>query len=292
MLTIWFVMWYGNGWVSNAIDKYVSWLDQPARRFAFGILGTAAFSTLAILGLAMLFRKLFSITIGDGWSTVWVSIVISVAILLFMQAREFLFAWRDLALRQEKMRNELLVSKYEVLKNQVNPHFMFNGLNALSTLVYEDPDLASNYIDHLSKVLRYILQSRDSDLVGISEELDILESYIFLEKIRFGPKLDIQINLEKSEKIMIAPMVLQMLIENAIKHNELTDEYPLRIHLYSDDEYLYIENSVRIKDIPSKNSSKVGLENIKDRYHNITDHAVVIDEQTDTFIVKIPVVKS
>ena len=109
MLTIWFVMWYGNEFVSHTIDRYVSWLDKPAKRFALGIIGSVIFTILAIVSLAMLFKKIFNISIGDGWSTVWVSIGVSLVILLFMQSKDFLFSWRELSIRQEKMRNEILV---------------------------------------------------------------------------------------------------------------------------------------------------------------------------------------
>lgn len=291
MLTIWFVMWYGNEFVSHSIDRYVSWLDKPAKRFALGIIGSVIFTILAIVSLAMLFKKIFDISIGDGWSTVWVSIGVSLVILLFMQSKDFLFSWRELSIRQEKMRNEILVSRYEVLKNQVNPHFMFNGLNALSSLVYEDQDLAVKYIDQLSKVFRYVLQAGQKEVVTLGEEIETVNSYIFLQKIRFGDNFNVEMELEEvSEKYFVAPLVLQMLIENAIKHNEITQENPLVIKLFIENEYLIVSNNLQLKNSELHESTEMGLTNIKARYQSLSDNEVIVDETNTSFKVSVPLV--
>ena len=291
MLSIWFVMWYGNEYVSHGIDKYVSWIANPAKRFALGIIGSVVFSASAIIGLAILFKQMFDISIGNGWFNVWITIGVSLIILLFMLSKQFLFSWRDLSLREERMRNEILVSRYEVLKNQVNPHFMFNGLNALSTLVYEDQDLAVKYIDQLSKVFRYVLQAGQQEVVTLSEEIEILNSYIFLQKIRFGDKFDVNIEFEKeSKEYFVAPLVLQMLIENAIKHNEITSENPLTVDLYLENDYLIISNALRLKDIPMHESTEMGLNNIKARYQSLSNKEVIVEETATMFKVSVPLI--
>lgn len=291
MLTIWFVMWYGNKYISHSIGQYVSWLENPTKRFAFGIIGSVVFSTSAIISLAILFEKLFNISIGEGWTYVWITIVVSLLILLFMLSRQFLYSWRDIYLREEKMRNEVLVSRYEVLKSQINPHFMFNGLNALSSLVHEDQDLAVKYIEQLSKVLRYVLQAGKQEIVTLREEIEILNSYVFLQKIRYNDNLIVDISLDKTENnFYVAPLVLQMLIENAIKHNEITSENPLKIKLSLANQYLIMQNSVRIKEIALQESTHVGLTNIHSRYQALTDKKVVIEETDNNFIVSIPLI--
>ncbi len=291
MVSIWLVMWYGNKFISISIDKYVSWLDNPAKRFALGIIGSAVFSTTAIVSLAVLFKNLFNISIGGGWTNVWVTIVVSLMILLFMLSKRFLYSWRDLSLREEKMRNELLVSRYEVLKNQINPHFMFNGLNALSSLVHEDQDLAVKYIEQLSKVLRYVLQAGKQEVVTLDEEIEILNSYIFLQKIRYNDNLIVDINLDNSGgSLYIAPLVLQMLIENAIKHNEITSDHPLIIKLSQDGKYLRMWNSVRVKEVALQESTHMGLANIQSRYQAITNQKVLIEDTENEFSVSIPLI--
>jgi LytS/YehU family sensor histidine kinase len=212
-------------------------------------------------------------------------------ILLFMLSKRFLYSWRDLSLREEKMRNEVLVSRYEVLKNQINPHFMFNGLNALSSLVHEDQDLAVKYIEQLSKVLRYVLQAGKQEVVTLDEEIEILNSYIFLQKIRYNDNLIVDINLDNSGgSLYIAPLVLQMLIENAIKHNEITSDHPLIIKLSQDGEYLRMWNSVRIKEVALQESTHMGLANIQSRYQALTDQKVLIEDTEDEFSVSIPLI--
>ena len=277
MLTIWMVMWYGNKFISHSLDHYISWLDKPTKRFALGIIGSALFSTSAIVSMAVLFKSIFNISIGGGWTNVWITIAVSLLILLFMQSRQFLYSWRNLSLREEKMRNEILVSRFEVLKNQINPHFMFNGLNALSSLVHEDQDLAVKYIDQLSKVLRYVLQAGKQEIVTLDEEIEILNSYVFLQKIRYNDNLVVDINLNSTGgDHYLAPLVLQMLIENAIKHNEITSDHPLKIKLSLEDKYLIMSNNVRKKETALQESTHIGLSNIQSRYQALTDEKVRI----------------
>ena len=289
MLSIWLVMWYGNGYVSHLIDRYITWLDNPAKRFGLGVAGTIAYSILAILLLAFLFEFIFAIDIGNRWQLVWLSSGISVVILLFMLAREFLYSWRDLALRAEKMRNEVLVSRYEVLKNQVNPHFMFNSLNALSTLVHEDQDLAVKYISQLSGVLRYVLQAGKKEVVTLAEEVNVLEAYVFLQKIRYDDNLMVELNLnEELDNFYVAPLVLQMLFENAIKHNEITRDNPLTIKLFLNEGYLVVSNNWQPRETLMPDSTAVGLENIVDRYKLLVDKEVKIASSAGQFQVAIP----
>jgi two-component system LytT family sensor kinase len=204
-----------------------------------------------------------------------------------------LYSWRDLSLREEKMRNEVLVARYEVLKNQINPHFMFNGLNALSSLVHEDQDLAVKYIDQLSKVLRYVLQAGKQEVVTLHEEIEILNSYVFLQKIRYVDNLIVDINLNPSDSnYYVAPMVLQMLIENAIKHNEITSDNPLKIKLSLEDSYLKMWNSVRKKEIALQESTHMGLDNIRSRYKTLSDQEVLIEETDNEFSVSIPLINN
>ena len=189
------------------------------------------------------------------------------------------------------MRNEVLVSRFEVLKNQINPHFMFNGLNALSSLVHEDQDLAVKYIDQLSKVLRYVLQAGKQEIVTLDEEIEILNSYVFLQKIRYNDNLIVDINLNNTGgDHYLAPLVLQMLIENAIKHNEITSDHPLKIKLSLEDKYLIMSNNVRKKETALQESTHIGLSNIQSRYQALTDQKVRIEETENEFSVSIPLI--
>jgi hypothetical protein len=289
MLTIWLVMWYGNKYISYFIDQYISWLENPAKRFALGISGSLIFSVSAILLLAILFEKLFNISIGGGWENIWVTIGATLVVLLFMLSKQFLYSWRALSIREEKMRNEVLASKFHVLKSQINPHFMFNSLNTLNSLIYQDQDLAAKYVGELSKVYRTVLTSAKNEIVTVAEELIILDSYIFLQTIRFEDRFSVKINLsEKTRKMYIPPMVLQMLIENAIKHNELTTANPLLVEVFDEDGYINVKNKISIKQVLPGDNSSTGLSNIEERYKAFSDVPVVIFNDGGHFIIKLP----
>jgi sensor histidine kinase YesM len=292
MITIWLVMWYGNAYVSHLIDQHVTWLDQPVKRFTLGIIGAAVFTAVAILSLALFFKSIFDISIGNGWDTVWISIAISIVILLFMLSREFLYSWRDLSLREEKMRSEVLASKFNLLKSQVNPHFMFNSLNTLNALIYQDQELAAKYVGQLSKFYRTVLSSGKNEIVTVEDEIGLLESYIFLQSIRFADRFKVNINLsEASRNKNVPPMVLQMLLENAIKHNELTEEKPLVIDVYDEGDMLYVKNEIAIKQALPGDNSSIGLSNIRARYKIFSDTPVEITDDGKQFIVKLPLLK-
>jgi LytS/YehU family sensor histidine kinase len=182
---------------------------------------------------------------------------------------------------------ENFVARFENLKSQVNPHFLFNSFNALTNLVYEDQDKAAKFIKKLSDVYRYVLDTRDREVVSLEEEMDFLKSYVFLQQIRFGEKLKIDIQLN-GIKSMVAPLALQMLIENAIKHNVVSEESPLTVKVYADDQYLAVENDLQKKVILSEDKSGVGLDNIRKRYEFLTGREIVIQETPEKFIVRLP----
>jgi LytS/YehU family sensor histidine kinase len=174
------------------------------------------------------------------------------------------------------------------LKNQVNPHFLFNSFNALSNLVYEDPDKAVKFIKQLSEVYRYVLDTRDREVVSLEEELRFLQSYIYLQKIRFAEKLTIDIQLENVNS-QIAPLALQILVENAIKHNIVSEDDPLQVKIYPDNGFIAVENNLQKKSMGVEPSAGVGLENICRRYEFLSDKKVEILEDTDRFLVKLPI---
>jgi LytS/YehU family sensor histidine kinase len=186
------------------------------------------------------------------------------------------------------LEKESIRAKYESLKSQVSPHFLFNSLNALTNLVYEDQDKAAKFIKQLSEVYRYVLDSRDKEVVPLEEEKKFLNSYLFLQQIRFGDKLMLEINLSDTRSL-IAPLVLQMLVENAIKHNVISAEQPLTIRIYSVEGYIVVENDLQKKSVVQGESQGIGLENISRRYEFLTDRKVEVIEG-DTFRVKLPVI--
>ncbi len=290
-LIIWLVMWYGNTFVSHLIDQVYSWLKDTVKRFLLGIVGAAVYSALAMLALIWFFRFSMNIDITDNNpKTIYFTIVLSILVLMVMLAKEFLFSWRALALQEEKMKNEVLASKFELLKSQVNPHFMFNSLNTLTSLIYQNQDLAARYVGQLSRVYRSVLSSGKNEIVTIEEELKVLESYIYLQSIRFEDRLRVDINIsEDIRKKHIPPMVLQMLIENCIKHNEITEENPLIIEVFGEGEMICVKNKISEKQVLPGDNSSIGLSNIEARYEMLSDIPIEVINNGKQFIVKIPI---
>jgi PAS domain S-box-containing protein len=187
------------------------------------------------------------------------------------------------------LQKENLQSQFEVLRQQVNPHFLFNSLNVLTSLIKLEPDLAEKFSEHLSKVYRYVLENKDNEWVDLHTELRFLDAYIFLLNIRFVDKIQVKIDIPEEKKTyLIIPLAMQLLIENAIKHNIMTKSEPLKIDIFIDGQnYLNIVNNLQER--PSQLiSTGVGLKNIQNRYL-LLNNTVPEFTKTDThFIAKVP----
>lgn len=182
--------------------------------------------------------------------------------------------------------------KLSTLKNQVNPHFLFNSLNTVVTMIPEEPDMAIKFVQKLSKTYRNILELRDEKLISIKEELSALDSYIFLLKTRFQGKIHIYNKIEEDIKEnFILPLSLQILIENAVKHNVTSSAKPLTIELYVEDDHIVVRNNLQKKN-QQYNSTKMGLQNIRSRYKLLAERNILVEENEDHFIVRLPVIKN
>lgn len=192
-----------------------------------------------------------------------------------------------------KLQKENLQSQFEVLKQQVNPHFLFNSLNVLTSLIKADPDLAETFTEKLSKVYRYVLENKEKDLVSLSTEMDFLNAYLFLINIRFSGKIIVEIDIDsKYAEYRVLPIAVQMLIENAIKHNTYSKTNPLLINIYTDENgNLIVCNNLKARETIMA-STGVGLENITRRYSLISDHVTVFTKTETHFIARLPLLKA
>lgn len=195
-------------------------------------------------------------------------------------------------IEKEQIKQDHIQSQLEGLKSQVNPHFLFNSLNTLAYIIPEAPDKAVHFVQKLSKVYRYILEIREKKLIPLSDELEFLKAYIFLLKERFGDNLQIDIKLSPDHYgEQIVPLALQILFENAIKHNIISAQKPLTIEVYVDEGgYLCICNNLQMKK-QTMNSTRLGLQNIKNRYAFFTDEEVKIIANEQYFKVCLPLIK-
>jgi len=200
----------------------------------------------------------------------------------------FYILWRKGVSREQKLREELLTFKYQTLKNQVNPHFLFNSLNALSSLINTDAVKADLFTNKLSEIYRYILLNEDKQLVKLDDELKFVNDFFELQQIRDEGKILLDIHLENSVKYLIVPISLQVLVENALKHNSATIKNPLRIKITEDSSCVVVTNNLQRKTILEE-SSKTGLKNLSERIKLILNRELIVSENRNEFIVSIPI---
>lgn len=198
------------------------------------------------------------------------------------------------ALQERKVTEQKIIAgtasaKFESLKNQIDPHFLFNSLNVLTSLIEENPEQAQKFTTSLSKIYRYVLEQKDKELVSLEEELAFAVTYMKLLKMRFENSIFFEVpeSLSSSEA-KVVPLSLQLLLENTIKHNVVSESRPLYIKIYESDGYLVIENNFQKKEVLHKRKG-VGLQNIADRYSLVTRREVMIEESPERFVVKLPV---
>lgn len=228
----------------------------------------------------------------SSWLKGLIAAVISTIINMALYETVGFFQWtRASELKAEQLRKEQIQSQFELLKEQVNPHFLFNSLNSLSSLISTDPEKAEEFVEEMSRVYRYLLRSNEEQLTPLKKEVEFIESYNLLLKTRFGSGFQVMTRIEESMKeYLLPPMTLQLLIENAVKHNIVDPDKPLMVQLYTKNEQLVVSNNLQKKNKPVE-SNKVGLNNIIAKY-NLLDHPnVEIHETANAFTVVLPLIK-
>lgn len=198
--------------------------------------------------------------------------------------------WQDALKREQKLREENLVFQNETLKSQINPHFLFNSLNTVSSLIQSDPEKAEQFINNLSSVYRYILENSQKDKVPVQSELDLINRYFDLHRVRDEEKISLSIDYSDADSYQILPVSLQILLENAIKHNSATRESPLRISVCFENHNIVMKNNLQKKATQLK-STGIGLKNLAERVRLVTGKELIIEETNDFFTVKIPLLK-
>lgn len=291
-LFMWIFLWRGNALLTDYTDTKISWLEEPVKRFVVGIVTTVVYTASIIMVTMYAFKSIFDFNFGGSFKpTIIISVVITLLISFFLHAREFFLNWRKLELDAVKLRNENLSSRYESLKSQLDPHFLFNSLNVLTNLVYSDADKSARFIKQLSEVYRYVLEVRNKELVPVEEELKFVESYLFLQQIRFGDKLKVENQLTGVEGL-VPPLALQILTENAIKHNVISEDDPLTIKMFKQGAHIVVENNLQKKALLTEGSTGIGLENITKRYEFLSNQKIVIEETLASFVVKLPLLST
>ncbi|MDX1909863.1 MAG: histidine kinase [Saprospiraceae bacterium] len=286
------VFWWG----MRRIYKEVKWrypdFKQLGRRVVWVFLGFQVLYLVVNFTLDTIFGLLLPQHRGEPNPIVEyiASLILSALVITLYEAISFYIQLQKAVAEKAQLERQNIESQLEGLRNQVNPHFWFNSLNTLIYLIPEAPDKAVHFVQKLSKVYRYVLESRDARIIPLREELEFLNAYVFLLKERFGENLRVRIHdLLPNEHAAIVPLSLQMLFENAIKHNVISTEKPLEIEVFVENGHLVVRNNLQRKN-QVMDSTGVGLQNIKDRYRIMTDRAVEVIASQEYFTVALPMI--
>jgi two-component system, LytTR family, sensor kinase len=285
--------------LSKGLNRVLPWQQYFSLRFLAALLLSTVLVLAAILGTVLLYWLLFREPIGvqallaNRPDTALKLVIISVISVFVYTVLDFtFFSYNQYAVVQiasMRLAQVQLALQFEVLKSQLSPHYLFNCLNTISSLLYQpDRQLTAGFIRRLAQTYQYVLRTHDQQLVPVAEELAFAEAYAYLLKVRFGEAIQLKIDLPPAVLArMVPPLTLQLLLENAVKHNTLTEEEPLQVEMVAEEnDVLVVRNNLREKP-EQKESFKIGLENIRRRYHFLTHRQpeVVQDGQ---FTVRLP----
>ncbi len=294
-------LWLANAYTADLLNQRVGWGERPVRRLLLTVGASLVASLLVIVGVSEASSMLLwhhdalYVFRHNLLGQMLFPLLMTVVISLFMHSRTFLLSWREATVRAERLEKETAVARLDSLRRQVDPHFLFNALNALTSLVEEaDPARAVRFIRQLSGVYRYVLDSQSQELVPLSEELAFAEAYIFLQKTRLGDALDFELthslNHSFTQSLHLPPLALQLLLENALKHNTAFQADPLRLVVTVDEaaRTLTVRNTLRPRRLSADETSGRGLANLRARYGFLTSQPVQAGPVAGEFVVLLP----
>ncbi len=282
----------------KVIDHYLPWKHSVAKRLSVELVVTMVTIGLSMTILARITYPwhcaFFSENIAFRahlMEELSIGIVMLLIILSFVEGGYFFAEWKKGLVLTEQLKKESLQAQLESLKNQVNPHFLFNSLNVLSNLVHKDADRAEEFIDQFAWVYRYVLNIQDKTAVTLGDELDFVDAYIFLQKIRFPNAFEVDIDISgECNSHYIVPLSVQMMLENAIKHNVVSQEEPLRVRIHLDGDYVCVENKINPRS-DVNHSVGMGLKNLRQRYLLLAGITPEIHQDQGVFYARIPLLK-
>lgn len=277
------------GFFNRTMPWHVKYRQRiPAEFFVVAAVAAVISSLITLVAHAIAPYKegLLRNLINNGLITIAINIVIATVV----EAWYYFLNWRDAAVHQQKLEAAIAVARYESLRNQVNPHFLFNSLNVLSALVKKDPGLAERFIDEFARIYRYVLETTDKQVVTLEAEVDFARSFLFLQKIRYGTGLaytfDVPATLLNQ---LVVPLSLQLLLENAVKHNVITTGRMLTIHISATEKRLVVRNNLQLK--PKTGwSSGLGLKNLKERYALLSEESPAFQVTEHEYIAQLPLI--
>ncbi len=288
------VYWNGACFFIYRYRRVFPEISRTAKRLSFTALGIIFWMTFAGIPVKLLFdlctvSELFKVSAHTEFLPF--NFVAATVVTLGYEAFYFFEKWKEQFTLNQQLKNQQIRTQYEVLQNQMSPHFLFNSLNTLTTIIPENADAAVSFTEKLSEVYRYILQNKDRELVSLKEEIDFVKSYLFLLRMRYPDNLSVDFKLaDKYLDLTIPPLTLQMLAENAIKHNVVSKAKPLHIDIYIENgKSVVVKNNLQRKDSLDK-STKTGLENIRKRYSILGQKEIDVITSATNFMVAVPLI--
>lgn len=288
-------LFYANGFVFDYFDKIYGENKFSIKRIILGAITSFIVTLLIIFILRIIEDVLIE---GENFSKFLneekpgnyiVSMVITLIVTLSLYLFHFYKAYQEHKLKEQQVIAGTASAKFESLKNQIDPHFLFNSLNVLSSLIEENPDQAQKFTNSLSKIYRYVLEQKDKELISVQEELAFAKTYMNLLKMRFENSITFELPTDfNNSEAKVVPLSLQLLLENTIKHNIVSEQKPLHIKIYTENSYLIVENNLQKKEV-LQDRKGVGLQNIVNRYALISERKVIVDQNESFFKVMIPI---
>ncbi|WP_142783630.1 2TM domain-containing protein [Changchengzhania lutea] len=289
-----FVLGYSNMFFFDYMERRQWKKRDTIKRIIVGIFGSTIITLIGLFLLRMLTDLLMNgktfqeFIYNEKFEYYQFGLWITLTIVIIFHFIYFYNKYQQNKIKEQKVIAGTASAKFDALKNQLDPHFLFNSLNVLTSLIEENPDNAQKFTTSLSKVYRYVLEQKNKELVTVDEELQFAKTYMSLLKMRFEDSIVFTMPEQASNpESKVVPLSLQLLLENAVKHNMVTSSKPLHITIYEDADSLVVENNLQPKQIVKK-SSGVGLSNIKQRYDLLTNKKVQINKETARFAVAIP----
>jgi hypothetical protein len=279
--------------VDSTLDKRFPYETNALKRviIQFVITLSALLAVRFIVGGWVV--KWFKVTLTPELlaASIAINIYFVLSVVLSLFSYRFFTRWKQETIVAAELEKEKVLVQYDNLKNQLNPHFLFNSLTSLNSLIFENPQLASEFLQQLSKVYRYVLENKEKNLVAVDTEISFVEHYVKLLKARFENGLEVTFSVdETTRQKAIVPVTLQILIENAIKHNVTQKTMPLHISIFSNGSYLVVENNLQKKKVIDASNGQ-GLDNLKKLYEYLTPSQMIIGQTEKLFTVSIPLVE-
>lgn len=282
----------------EVMDRYFNWKNHFFDRILVSIFFTSLVS-LGAVSIYFLLVEFFHLNLVDSEWTDAKPIAFAIFVIIFlivsmvMIFREFMNSLRTqeaLSMQSEVLRRKNVEFEYQMLKNQISPHFLFNNLSVLSSLVYKSPEKSDEFIKEFSQIFRYILELNNETVVQVSKEIYFLESYMYLLTIRFGDCIEFVQNIDEDKvNHLIPPLSTQFLIENAIKHNQVNVNHHLKVEIFNELDYLIVRNNLMPRNDAVPSTGK-GLKNLTDKYHIISDRLPDFQAVEGYYLAKIPLI--